>query len=697
MPLLSASASPALQPIGKTPAASLASFAVTIFLSAFLLFQVQPLIAKLILPWFGGSAAVWTSCMLFFQMALLLGYAYAHWSAQSTRPRLAAWLHIGLLVVSLASLPILPGEGWKPQGTGDPLLRILGLLAATIGLPYFLLSSTSPLLQSWFSRSTGGSVPYRFFALSNTGSLLALLTYPVLVEPLLTGRRQAWMWSAGYVVFVALCARIAWQYNTVESAAERRPAIRTPAPDWRQSAIWVALAASASALLLSITNHISQNVAAIPFLWILPLSLYLLSFILCFDSSRWYHRPTFLRLLPVALGALAYAIADGSTIKEIRVMIPLFTGALFICCMVCHGELSRLKPAPDHLTGFYLMISVGGAIGGLFVALIAPYVFNALYELPVAICVCALAVLAACYREAQADLTRRIFWWIAAALSIVTAVYLAKATRDTVGGARLLARNFYGALRVNDYDVNDPHKAVRRLTHGTINHGEQFLDPQLRHSPITYYGPDSGVALAIRELQRSGPIRAGVVGLGSGNLAAFGRAGDTFRIYEINPLVLNIAQREFTNLRDCPAKVDVIMGDARLSLERESSQQFDVLAVDAFSSDSIPVHLLTREAFAVYWRHLKRNGVLAIHVSNKYLALAPVVRQHAVEAGKQVMMVSNESDDDAEIFSADWVLVSSRPGFFDTAAIQAAATRIDPNPKLRTWTDDYSNLWQILR
>ncbi|MDQ2898741.1 MAG: fused MFS/spermidine synthase [Acidobacteriota bacterium] len=336
------------------------------------------------------------------------------------------------------------------------------------------------------------------------------------------------------------------------------------------------------------------------------------------------------------------------------------------------------------------MCSLGGAAGGLFVAWFAPSVFNALYEFPIAIGACALLILYVTRR-------RDAIWFACAALSCVLVFYLAKDSYEVVKGARVLARNFYGALRVNDSEGSGSVPPTRQLTHGTINHGEQFLESELRRRPTTYYGFTSGVGLAIRELQGDAPMNVGVVGLGTGTLASYGRPGDYYRVYEINPLVLEIARRDFFFLHDCLARLDVALGDARLSLEREPSRHFDVLAIDAFSGDSIPIHLLTREAFALYRRHLKPDGVLAVHVSNKFLDLAPVVQAGADSVGKQARMVINDESESEVVFSSDWVLVTSRPGFFDTPLLQGKSTTIPDWPGFRPWTDDYSNLWQILR
>jgi len=352
-------------------------YAVTIFLSAFLLFQVQPVIAKIILPWFGGSAGVWTTCMLFFQVALLGGYLYAHGVVRGLRPRVQGALHLGLLAASLVVLPISPSAAWKPAGTEEPVLRILGLLAVTIGLPYLLLSTTGPLLQAWFARDPRmqGRTPYRLYALSNLGSMLALVSYPIAVEPVLATRVQAQAWSVAFVAFVLLCAATAWRSRNHAPAPATTPETTAP-PGWRLLVVWTLLPACASTLLLAVTNHLSTNVASIPFLWVLPLALYLLSFILCFDSDGWYQRKWLLQLFAVAVCAMTYALNQDSENMPLKLAIPLFSTGLFICAMVCHGELARLKPDPRHLTSFFLMVSLGGALGGAFVGILAPHVFR---------------------------------------------------------------------------------------------------------------------------------------------------------------------------------------------------------------------------------------------------------------------------------------------------------------------------------
>jgi SAM-dependent methyltransferase len=675
-------------------------YALTIVVSAFLLFQVQPVIAKIILPWFGGSAAVWTTCMLFFQTVLVLGYLYAHATVRYLRPRVQMMLHVALLLVSAVVLPIYPGAWLKPSGTGDPVFGILGVLAATVGLPYFLLSTTGPLLQAWYARQYKGAIPYRLFALSNAGSMFALVSYPFLFEPVYTTRQQSGMWSIGFGVFIALCVFTAIRSGTsfvVEIAPEEEAAQK---PRAAQYWTWMALAACASTLLLAITNHLSQNVAAIPFLWVLPLSVYLLTFILCFEGSGWYRRFPYLPLVAVALGSMAYAMAgDLEGNVSIKLLVPLFSMGLFTCCMVCHGELARMKPHPRYLTQFYLSVSVGGAAGGLLVGLVAPHFFNAFYELPVGLVGCAFLVVLVLKQDPELGWFRH---WrqpaplVASALALALAVYVGLEIRKEERNARLLVRNFYGGLRVKDSGPITAQDSVRTLIHGTINHGEEYLNPTKRDIPITYYGGGSGVAQAVRDRQKNGPIRIGVIGLGTGTMAAFGKPGDYIRFYEINPLVPRIARGEFYFVPDSKAKVEIAMGDARLSLEREQPENFDIIVVDAFSSDAIPVHLLTREAMDLYFRHLKPDGILVVHISNRYLDLQPVLAGEIKEIGKIGRVVDTEDDDTQDLFGATWVLIRNPAAGF-SPSILSSSSDLAKARKIRLWTDDYSNLFQILK
>jgi SAM-dependent methyltransferase len=678
-------------------------YASTIFLSAFLLFQVQPILGKTILPWFGGSAAVWSTCLMFFQVLLVLGYAYATWSSRHLTPKQQTLVHVSLLGVSILLLPVAPNPNWKPSGAADPTFRILGLLAVTVGLPYFLLSATSPMLQVWYARGRPRGTPYRLFALSNAGSMLALLAYPVLVEPILGTRAQSLTWSAAYVGFVLLCGGTAfWQRaHDHRQAIERLPQAtdEIPRADWFSRLLWLLLPAAASVLLLGITSHLTQDVAPAPFLWLFPFVLYLLSFVLCFESDRWYSRAVWLPLLVAALGGLAYALYGEYTDPGLRVTIPLLGTAFFVCCMFCHGELARLKPHPRHLTSFYLMCSAGGAAGGVFVGLLAPRLFMTTLELPLALLLCAALALAVVHRDPAGWLYRARLHPAWLALVLIAAglfVYVGRGIRSARNDSGPALRNFYGELRVQD-DETDDGVPLRRLMHGVITHGTQLLAPDRRREPTTYFRPDSGVGLVFSRGEGS-PRRLAVVGLGAGTLAAYGRKGDRYRFYEINPSVIQLANTEFSFVRDSPASIEVVPGDARLSLEHEGPQQLDALAVDAFSGDSIPVHLLTKEALELYFRHLVPDGVLAVHVSNRYLDLVPVLEQAAHALGKQAVLVDTNDENNGVGFGATWVLLARPGGVLNEPAFQDASTEFPaPTHAPRLWTDDYSNLWQVVK
>ena len=668
-------------------------YALTIFTSAFLLFLVQPIIAKQILPWFGGSAAVWTTCLVFFQFLLLAGYAYSDWTTRKLAARRQVVLHIVLLAVSLASLPIIAGADWKPAGDEDPTWRILGLLGVTIGLPYFLLSTTGPLVQAWFARTFPAGTVYRLFALSNFGSLLALISYPFAFEPWITTAVQSWGWSAAYVAFVALCAASAAYSLRARNAVDAHEAVTVPnagpPPGPRDYAAWLLLSAMGAVMLLAVTNHITHDVASVPFLWILPLTLYLVTFILCFEGRGWYQRRIFIVPLLAIVCAMAWALHEERGIMDIKEALPLNLVGLFVMCMFFHGELAAIKPAPRYLTRFYLMVSLGGALGGIAVGLVAVKLFNTYYEFGVGL---VATLLIAAY------ITR--FMHSALPMLVLAAVgftgyhayaYIGYLARDT----RVMARNFYGTLRVKDISADGEQDAVRRLMHGVIMHGEQYRAPERRGEPTTYYGATSGIARAIKAIDGAA-LRVGVVGLGTGTLALFGRPGDVYRFYEINPQVVAVANREFTFLADSGAKIEHVLGDARLALEREPPQNYDLLVIDAFSSDSIPVHLITREALAVYLRHLKPGGVIAFHVTNRFLHLAPVVKRIAGEHDLQVALISDDAED-SDLARTDWALVTRDQALLERPEIAKFTSEIENIPGLRVWTDDFNNLFRILK
>ncbi|WP_019140469.1 fused MFS/spermidine synthase [Noviherbaspirillum massiliense] len=666
-------------------------FAATVFSGAFLLFLVQPLISRQLLPWFGGSAAVWATCLVFFQVVLLAGYAYSDWIARHLRPRHQAGVHLALLAISLINLSVIADPSWKPKGGEDPSLWILYLLVATIGLPYFLLSTTGPLVQSWVARTLTGSQVYRFFALSNLASLIALICYPFLIEPHASIALQARAWTALYLFFVLACAASAlfFMRHALPAAAhaKKEESDKDVKPGLRSHVLWLALSAMGTWLLLATTNHITQNIAAVPFLWLLPLTIYLLTFILCFESDRWYARSRLLLPTALMLVVCAYGLQHRHLGFEIRIAVPLYAAGLFLFCMFLHGELAGMRPAPRHLTRFYLMVSLGGALGGIAVGLVAPRILPAYYELGIGFVI--LALLAACLFPG------RLLPVGAGVLAVLCAYFLSVQVSNDSRQARRMERSFYGSLRTVDTRHANPEKDVRELFNGSIRHGEQYLDPKRRSEPTTYYGRTSGIGLAIACTRTQGR-KLGVIGLGAGTLAAYGRAGDVYRFYEINPQVIDIARSEFSFLRDSRARVDIVQGDARLALESEAPQRFDVLAIDAFSGDSIPIHLITREAMDVYLRHLASQGILAFHVTNRFLELAPVVANLAKERGLHAVLIEDEGEGTTS-HSTDWVLVARDKNVLEQGPIADAASPIEPIEGLGIWTDDFNNLFDVLK
>lgn len=689
-------------------------YALAVLLSSFLLFLVQPIIAKQIVPWFGGSASVWSACLTFFQLVLLAGYAYSD-LVQRLQPKAQTSLHATLLVVSLISLPILAADSWKPMGDEAPLLRILGLLAVTIGLPYFMLSTTGPLIQSWWAREQHdpqmAQRAYRLFALSNAGSLLGLVSYPFIIEPYVSTQHQAWVWSTAYAVFTVLVILVGLRAMRRPMASAPSGGVQTGTEEsthrisLQDHFFWFCMAGLATLLLLAISSHITQNVASIPFLWILPLSLYLLTFVLAFEGRGgrgWYRRETFMLPALAVSAIMAWGLVADDGIMRIQEAIPLYLGGLFLVCFFCHGELAQAKPPARKLTRFYFMVALGGACGGLTVSLLAPHLAPFYWELPAGLLAVALMALWVVLRQAETLLPTRVLFVVGAVVSMTATVYYTHDHIDSLfHNNEVASRNFYGTLRVNEARYEGQDHATRRLVHGVILHGLQSSDPALRRMATTYYGPESGAGLAINWYAQNRPngSRVGVVGLGVGTLAVYGRAQDHYRFYEINDAVIDLAQDQFTYLSDSPAEKSFSLGDARLQLEREPPQAFDVLVIDAFSSDAIPVHLITQEAMAVYLRHLKPDGAIVFHVTNRYLRLPPVVQQLAHGAGLMAMLLSHQPDDTSGrlLASTDYVLVTRNKALMADPEIQDAEYIIEPITGLRLWTDDFNNLLQVLK
>jgi hypothetical protein len=757
-------------------------YGATLFLSAFLLFLIQPLIGKHILPWFGGTPAVWTTCMMFFQALLLGGYGYAHALVNQWSPRRQALVHLSLLGISVIIIlwfSILPSPAWKPTGDQAPILRILGLMSVSIGAPYLLLSATSPLLQSWFSRMRPDSSPYRLYALSNLGSLIAIISYPFLIEPAMRVSIQAKVWTWVYVAFALLCIFLSRKVSVTPAGStsagdvpdseagnpERKPGLG-------QHILWLSLSTCGSVMLLATTSQLCLDVAVIPLLWILPLALYLLSFIFCFQHERLYWRPLFLGGMAVSIAWTCYVL-HGGVFVALAWQITSYSLTLFLCCMVCHGELVRLRPKARHLTSFYLMVAVGGVLGGLLVSVAAPSLMNNYWEYHYGLLAVAFLALVVLFLDRKGPLYQGsttavgVIWgaiwtaWIVLALLLADRIWLSWRFYAGLAGIVLLtiallahdlrgrricgrpvrvwavwgllamswiglsvtlgshvqkvmessvkaARNFFGVVRVLELNQEDPEEHRYTLMHGRIEHGFQFRDQLKSNWPTSYYGRDSGIGLAIgqhpRRLQGD-PLRIGVVGLGTGTLAAYGEPGDTIRFYEINPLVLRISDEYFTYRKDSRAHIEMVLGDARISMEKErqegASQQLDLLAVDAFSSDAIPVHLLTRECFEIYRYHLKQDGIMAIHISNRYFDLSPIVRNlaaNAVGQALEALWIDARGNDIQGTDSTDWILITANRSFLENPRIKEMVSPWEEAaPPSRIWTDDYSDLYHLLR
>jgi hypothetical protein len=686
--------------------------ALTALLSAWLLFQVQPIVAKRILPWFGGGSAIWTVNLLFFQAALFFGYLYAHWTTKRLSSSLQMFLHVALLAaaaVLLLVVPVVPADAWRPNGSEHPTAKIVTILAACVGLPYLMLASTAPLVQVWFGRANPGRSPYRLYALSNVGSLGALVSYPLVVEPQIGLMRQGVVWSALFVVFVMVCAAS----GLLSLRASRSSAEPTPPPDPTppvaerparlQYFFWLALPACAVILLLAVTSYLCEDMAPIPLLWVVPMVVYLLTFILSFDSDRWYRRIVWFPLAAIASFAAVYTWYKHDELTLAWHLSANLT-LLLALGMVCHGELARMRPAASRLTAFYLRIAAGGALGGLFAGVVAPQIFTDHYERDLSVLCAWLLAMAALATDRKSRFYDPKGWPLAglgamALLLIALAVSMYNVAAFERTGAVALARNFYGALKVHVVAAGTPDE-MYTLTNGRITHGTQFRLELNRRVPTAYFHANSGIGQILGTRGPTSPRRVGIVGLGVGTLAAYAEAGETFQFYEINPQVIEFADKYFTFLEDARqrgARIARIEGDARISLERAEPQNFDVLVLDAFSGDAIPVHLLTVEAFKLYLGHLQEpDGVLAVHISNLHLHLTPVIQAAAERYGLEGAYVGTYKDDTPATATSAWVLLNRQKGYFAERGIGSPLDQsLGFGPPI-TWTDDYSNLLQIL-
>jgi hypothetical protein len=681
------------------------------------------MMGKLVLPWFGGAPAVWSTILLFFQMLLLLGYTYSHALVGQLPLTKQGRVHLLVLVVSLllplllAALlgwrtPITPRPGWL-LSIESPVLSILLLLMLGVGLPYFVLSTTSSLLQTWFSRMHARPSPYRLYALSNLGSLLALLSYPFLVEPILSVPRQAWLWYTGYLVFVLSCGGIGILAAGSSGGMGRRArevgptGVTAPASKGiLQPLLWVVLPACASMLLLATTNQMTQDLAAMPLLWVFPLAIYLLSFVLCFGDTSWYRRGQAAGLFVTTF--LYCGVLVGGNQVPILFQLAVYGALLFFASVICHGEMVRLRPRPGRLTQFYLCMALGGALGAVFVTLVAPALFNNFWELPLGVGLCWVLLTLTWAVDPRSALRGRallpLAWMILLAvggLAFVSLSYI-ESFREM---ALLVDRNFYGPLWVVEREFESTGGAVYELGHGVTLHGRQYTSEARRREPTSYYCEGSGIARAFRHYPRTEDgIRTGVIGLGVGTVATYGQASDVFRFYEINPFVTRIAQGAggyFTYLEDTRATVEVVTGDGRLALEQEVAQgavpRYDILVLDAFSSHAIPVHLLTRESFRVYLARVKTEGILALHVSTPHVDLRPVLAELADHFGLDAVVVEGGGEDPSCI-DAMWVLMTPGGDLLDHPQIADYSVPLSAyGGQVRMWTDGYSNLFQVLR
>jgi hypothetical protein len=726
-----------------------------IFVSALLLFSVQPLFTKMVLPRLGGSPAVWSVAMVFFQSLLLAGYAYAHYLMQIRNRMIPVAVHLGLLVVALLTLPLSIASGWGEPPTSGYAFWLLGLFAVSIGLPFFALAANNPLLQAWFVRTghPNGPDPYFLYASSNIGSFLALLSYPVLLEPMFTLRTQNLIWTSLYgllIVLIASCGLLL--LRSPANAAVDMPADETdaPAPPWILRARWIFLAAVPSGLLVAVTAHISTDVAAAPLLWVLPLSLYLLTWVLVFQSRPLLPHKWMLMLQPLAITGVIVLLAVGG---EQNLLLTLGGHQLcfFVIAMACHGELARTRPAAKYLTGFYVALSFGGMAGGLFAGLIAPYTFSWIAEYPIllalaALCrppggkerlprwsswywpflaVLAVALIAPSYSEGKIStwLDEHRVWVIGAVgvlsallalglnanrwkifATVVAALVLIRAYPADDGRVETV-RSFFGVHKI----VVTPHGQYHVLMHGTTIHGaEKFQNDDGtpitgRPEPITYYHRDGGIGQAIAAVRerKGGPLRVAVIGLGAGTLTCASEPGENWKFFEIDQSMVDTARdpKYFTYIRNCEPDLKPVMGDARLTFAREPDGIYDLIIVDAYSSDAIPIHLATEEAMEIYKAKLAPQGAVVMHVSNRHLELSSVVVGIAEANDLKSWVYSEDSGRDNEyIFSTSVVVSAREEADVGRLASSEQWALEEADEKQRVWTDDYSNvLGAVLR
>ena len=687
-------------------------FFIVIFLGAFLLFQVQPLIAKVILPYFGGGAAVWTACLLFFQAFLLFGYLYAHLLAKIGDFTKQALVHVVLLLVSLWLLPIgissLETVSQIINTENVPLLNVLVLLTTSIGLPYFMLSSTGPLVQYWFSLVNHNKLPYKLYSLSNLASLIALLSFPFLIEPFFTGEQQSFYWSVMYFVYALVMLVLLVQIKPLiqtnkakinaQISNEDKQITTNKYTQW-VPLLWLGFSTLGVVLLVSTTNAMTQNVPPVPFLWILPLCLYLLSFIISFHSPKWYVRWYWFALFILTAFIALFMFFIGSQF-DITSQVVIYSSILFSACMLCHGELARLKPEVFKLTFYYLILAFGGFLGSVLVAFVAQNVFSQFLEFPLAIVSVFILFSCAVFNEKK-HLDRLSV--ISFSLAILCSVTLWQLNQLYVKTDVHSHRNFYGILSVKDVEVNDNKE--RRLIDGTTSHGTQSLVSEMANVPMSYYRKNTGIAIALEQLsainkRNQQSLNVGFIGLGAGTLAAYGKTGDKYRFYELNPAVIDAASHYFSYLTDSKADIEIVIGDGRVSLSKELSANmtgnFDLLVIDAFSGDSIPQHLLTTEAMKLYWQHLKDDGVIAVHISNTHLNLLPLMQGIAKTSIKELVYFKTKAAS-KDGHDTQWVWLTNNNNLLENITTKTYRTKFANNNNIVVWSDDFSHLLSVLK
>jgi hypothetical protein len=686
---------------------------ISVFISAFLVFQIQPIISKIILPWFGGGASIWTTCMLFFQFFLLVGYLYAYILTKILKEKYQIVVHLVCLLFSLFLLPYNIADIQNILISGPPTWAVLKVLFFGLGFPYLILSANTPLLQHWFTSETNGAHPYRLYAISNIGSFLALVSYPVVIEPFISLDGQIKIWSSIYWLFVLL---VGWIFFIVvkQNNNDRYiipENIINPKVGFFRLSLWFMLSALGVILLVSTTNALTQNVPPVPFLWIAPLAIYLLTYVVAFSNLGIYVRnlwlPFFMLLSFIAL--LIYFIGGQF---DIITQFLIYLLILLSGCMICHGELNSLKPKQGNTTLFYLILSAGGVFGSFLVSFVAMSLFDEFLEFPLAIFSVLVLASASLWWNKQDELVKaksnmavvvvnRQLSTLALGSAAVALFWLLAFTKLNIQYQQYdiaKARNFYGILSVKD--ITEGNVNERRLIDGSTSHGSQSLPLSNSSVPLSYYRPGTGVQLIIEELSSDSNLQVGIIGLGVGALAAYGQPGDHYTFYELNPLVSDFANNYFSYLDSSKAKIDVKLGDARVTLQREldldQKNAFDLLIIDAFSGDLIPTHLMTHEAFLLYQQHIKTQGVMALHISNRHLSLLPVIMQHSKSLDMQVMLF--ETPGNGNEHDAQWVVLTNNNLLAQSPKLTYKQTVITKDQyKHVLWTDDYSSLLPILK